>query len=95
MSSLFSFLFGNKPKTAAIAKERLTLLIAHERNDQNGKPDFLPALQQELVAVISKYVSVNPDDIRVSLEKQGNYEVLEVKIELPEADGIRSAAPLL
>lgn len=95
MSSLFSFLFGNKPKTAAIAKERLTLLIAHERNDQNGKPDFLPALQQELVAVISKYVSVNPDDIRVSLEKQGNYEVLEVKIELPETDGIRSATPLL
>ena len=82
--SLFSLIFGNKPKTAHIAKERLQLIIAHERSGQNTKPDFLPALQQELVAVISKYVLVNPDDIKVSLEKQGNYEVLEVNIVLPE-----------
>ena len=87
--SLFSLIFGNKPKTATIAKERLQLIIAHERNDQNNKPDFLPALQKELIAVISKYVSVNPDDIKVSLEKQGNYEVLEVNIVLPEPQAAR------
>ena len=87
--TLFSLIFGNKPKTATIAKERLQLIIAHERNDQNNKPDFLPALQQELIAVISKYVSVNPDDIKVSLEKQGNYEVLEVNIVLPEPQATR------
>ncbi len=77
-------LFGNQPKSAQVAKERLQLIIAHERSDHTSKPDFLPALQQELVAVISKYVSVNRDDIKVSLEKQGNYEVLEVNIVLPE-----------
>jgi len=77
-------LFGNQPKSAQVAKERLQLIIAHERNDMSSQPDFLPALQQELVAVISKYVSVNQDDIKVSLEKQGNYEVLEVNIVLPE-----------
>ncbi len=49
-----------------------------------GSANFLPDLQRELIAVISKYVKVNPDDIRVSLEKQDRYEVLEVKIELPE-----------
>ena len=87
--SLFPLIFGNKPKTATIAKERLQLIIAHERNDQNNKPDFLPALQKELIAVISKYVSVNPDDIKVSLEKQGNYEVLEVNIVLPEPQAAR------
>jgi len=87
--TLFSLIFGNKPKTATIAKERLQLIIAHERNDQNNQPDFLPALQQELIAVISKYVSVNPDDIKVSLEKQGNYEVLEVNIVLPEPQAAR------
>ena len=81
--SLLSMLFGNKPKTAAVAKERLQLLIAHER-DGGGSANFLPDLQRELIAVISKYVKVNPDDIRVSLEKQDRYEVLEVKIELPE-----------
>ncbi len=83
--SLFSLLFGNKPKSAAIAKERLQLIIAHERADQSSKKDFLPEMQKELVAVISKYVSINPDDIKVSLERQGNYEVLEVNIVLPES----------
>ena len=60
-------LFGNKPKSAQVAKERLQVIIARERSDQSGPADFLPALQQELVAVISKYVKVNQDDIKVSL----------------------------
>jgi cell division topological specificity factor len=83
--SLLSLIFGSKPKTANMAKERLQLIIARERVD-DGKPsaDFLPAMQQELVAVISKYVHVNADDIKVSMEKKGNYEVLEVNIVLPE-----------
>lgn len=81
--SLLSILFGNKPKSASIAKERLQLIIAHERAGKSA-PNFLPDLQRELVAVISKYVNVNPDDIKVSLEKQDNYEVLEVNIVLPE-----------
>ncbi|WP_319244067.1 cell division topological specificity factor MinE [uncultured Propionivibrio sp.] len=85
--SLLSLLFGNKPKTASVAKERLQLIIAHERNGQTSQQDFLPDLQKELIAVISKYVAVNPDDIKVALEKQGNYEVLEVNIVLPEAGG--------
>lgn len=87
--SLLSLIFGNKPKTAAVAKERLQLIIAHERSGHASKQDFLPDLQKELIAVISKYVSVNPDDIKVSLEKQGNYEVLEVNIVLPEPGGAR------
>ena len=87
--SLLSLIFGNKPKTASVAKERLQLIIAHERNGQSSKQDFLPDLQKELIAVISKYVAVNPDDIKVSLEKQGNYEVLEVNIVLPEAANAR------
>ena len=87
--SLLSLIFGNKPKTATIAKERLQLIIAHERSGPSSQPDFLPALQKELIAVISKYVSVNPDDIKVLLEKQGNYEVLEVNIVLPEPGNAR------
>jgi cell division topological specificity factor len=82
--SLLSMLFGNKPKTAHLAKERLQLIIAHERDGGGSSANFLPDLQRELIAVISKYVKVNTEDIRVSLEKQGNYEVLEVKIELPD-----------
>ncbi|HEX7639648.1 MAG TPA: cell division topological specificity factor MinE [Burkholderiaceae bacterium] len=81
--SLFSFLLGEKKKTAAVAKERLQIILAHERNGRS-KADYLPALQRELVAVISKYVSISPEDIKVNLERQDELEVLEVKIELPD-----------
>jgi cell division topological specificity factor len=80
--SLLSFLIGEKKKTASIAKERLQIILAHERTGR-GRPDYLPQLQRELIAVISKYVSIAPDDIKVHLERQGNLDVLEVKIELP------------
>jgi cell division topological specificity factor len=82
--SLLDLLFGKKQSSAAVARERLQLIIARERADNTNTPDFLPALQQELVQVISKYVHVNHEDIKVSLEKQDNYEVLEVNIVLPE-----------
>ena len=82
--SLLSLLFGEKKKTASIAKERLQLIIAREHSSASHGPDFLPALQRELIEVISKYVPVNPDDIKVQLEKQDNYEVLEVNIVLPD-----------
>ncbi len=80
-----SFFLGEKKRTATVAKERLQLILAHERNGRNSSPNYLPDLQRELLAVISKYVSVDPQDIKVLLERQGNLEVLEVKIELPDA----------
>ena len=83
--SFLSFLLGEKKKTASIAKDRLQIILAHERSGRNAsEPDYLPQLQRELIAVISKYVHVNPGDIRVHLERQDNLDVLEVKIELPE-----------
>jgi cell division topological specificity factor len=81
--SLLSFLFNKQPKSANAAKERLQIIIARERNGRAG-PDFLPALHQELIAVISKYVKVNPEDIKISLNSQGNLEVLDVNVVLPE-----------
>jgi len=63
----------------------LQLIIAHERAGGKAAADYLPALQRELVAVISKYVKISDDDIRVSLERQDDLEVLEVKIEIPQA----------
>ena len=84
--SIFSFLLGEKKKTASVAKERLQIILAHERSSLSGKkrPDYLPDLQRELMAVISKYVKINADDIKVHLEKQDDLEVLDIKIELPD-----------
>lgn len=86
--SFLSFLLGEKKKTASVAKERLQIILAHERAGRGAAtPDYLPALQRELVAVIGKYIQINPDDIKVQLERQDDLEVLEVKIELPERKG--------
>jgi len=86
--SLLSLFLGEKKKTASVAKERLQIILAHERSGRsNNQPDYLPALQRELMAVIAKYVKINPDDVRVNLERQDDLEVLEVKIELPETVG--------
>jgi len=87
--SLLSFLLGEKKKTASVAKERLQIILAHERSSLSGKrPDYLPELQRELIAVISKYVSIKAEDIKVQLEKQDDLEVLQVKIELPDGTAV-------
>ena len=82
--ALLSFLFPEKKKSANAAKERLQIIIARERTNRTG-PDFLPALHRELIEVISKYTMVNADDIKISLDRQGNLEVLDVNVVLPDA----------
>lgn len=83
--SFFSFLLGEKKKTAPVARERLQIILAHERSGRNAiEHDYLPELQRDLIAVISKYVNIHQEDIKVQLDRQENLEVLEVKIELPE-----------
>ena len=83
--SLLSFFLGEKKKSASVAKERLQIILAHERTGRGtSRADYLPKLQEELMAVISKYVKISPSDVKVSLERQDDFEVLEVKIELPD-----------
>ncbi len=82
--SILSFLLGEKKKSASVAKERLQIILAHERTGRGTPADWLPARQRELVDVISKYVKIDQRDIRVSLDRQDNLEVLEVKIEMPQ-----------
>jgi len=83
--SFLSFLLGQKKTSANVAKERLQIILAHERvGSGNNSPDYLPALQKELLAVISKYVKINPEDIKVQFDRQDSLEVLEVKIEMTQ-----------
>jgi len=87
MSRLRSFLFGGKKTSAAVAAERLQFILARQRphGSRAAAPDYLPALQQELIAVISRYARIHPDDVKVQCEMQGDIEMLEVKVELPQA----------
>ena len=79
---LLSFFKEDSKPTASIAKERLQVLVAHERNQRNA-PDYLPAMQREIMAVISKYVNVDDEDIQVQIENQDTLSVLELNITLP------------
>lgn len=81
--SLMDMLFGRKPKTADVARDRLQIIIAQERVKAQA-PDYLPTLQKELLEVLSKYVHVSLDDIRISQETQDGVDVLELNITLPE-----------
>ena len=72
-----------KEPTASIAKERLQIIVAHERG-QRSAPDYLPALQKELVEVIRKYVNIEQDQVHVALENQGTCSILELNITLPD-----------
>lgn len=81
---IFEFIWPSRRKTAEEAKERLQILLAHERSDLK-KPDQLPMLQQELLKVISKYFDVHPDKVEVKLDRGRKVSTLEVNIELPGA----------
>jgi cell division topological specificity factor len=81
--SLLDYFKITKPSSASVAKERLQILVAHERSSKN-QPSYLPQLQKELLKVIQKYVNVELDAISVNFEQDDHQETLEVNIVLPE-----------
>ncbi|MFZ0219759.1 MAG: cell division topological specificity factor MinE [Candidatus Aquirickettsiella sp.] len=84
--SLLNYIFRKKPNTATLAKERLQIIVSHERRTENNS-DFLPKLQQELIGVIAKYyVGIDPQQVKVDLERAGNCSILELNITLPNAE---------
>ncbi len=72
-----------QPATASLAKERLQILVSHERNQRN-QPSYLPQMKKELLEIIKKYVKVDSDAISINLEQDENHEVLELNIVLPD-----------
>ena len=82
---MFDFLRAKK-NTAETAKNRLQIIIAQERTSRGG-PDYLPLLQRELLEVIRKYVNVDVDAVKVDLVKDGDHDVLDISVALPEGQG--------
>jgi cell division topological specificity factor len=81
--SLLDF-FRSRPKgTANLAKERLTILVSQARSSR-GAPDYLPLLRKELLEVIRKYVNVDADAVTVNVQKDGDQDMLELSVALPE-----------
>lgn len=81
--SFWDYFRSTKPSTASVAKERLQIIVAHERN-KKGQPEYLPQLQQEILEVISKYVKIDQNDVQVQIDHNDDCAVLELNINLPE-----------
>ncbi len=77
------FFRSDKKSSASVAKERLQIIVARERATRNG-PDYLPLMKEELLLVVRKYVLIDDDAVQVQLERDGDCEVLELNITLPE-----------
>lgn len=88
---LINFLFPPRQTSAAIAKERLKIVLAHERAGSKA-PDFLPRLQKELIDVVGRYVDIRDDMIRVTLGNAGETSLLEINIEIEGAKAKTASA---
>ncbi|HAX36382.1 MAG: cell division topological specificity factor MinE [Arenimonas sp.] len=80
---ILDFLTQRNKNTANVAKSRLQILIQQERS-MRGAPDYLPLLQRELLEVIRKYINVDSDAVKVDLHKDGDSELLDISVQLPE-----------
>jgi cell division topological specificity factor len=90
--TMLSFLRWPRPSSSAdTAKERLQILLSHERTDRSS-PDFLPLLQRDILEVIQKYVRVGGDDVDIKLERGNDLSTLEINVELPGARALQVGA---
>jgi len=90
--SFFDY-FRKRPKSASLAKDRLSIIVARERAGTRAGADYLPQLQQELLAVIARYEKIDLSNVTVNLDRHGGSEVLELNITLPEAQSPTPGSP--
>ncbi len=82
--ALLDYFRSSKPNTtASLAKERLQIIVAHERNDRKS-PDYLPQLKQDILNVIAKYVKVSEEQVSVEFDQSDDLAVLELNVTLPD-----------
>ena len=86
--SLFNFF---RRASAPIARERLQILLAHERN-AGSHPDLLGMLREEILAVIGRHVAIDPDKVQIKMDRGKSVTTLAVDIEIPNRDQVSGAA---
>jgi cell division topological specificity factor len=90
--SLFNF-FKRNTTSAPVARERLQVLLAHERTVVGGESDLVAILREEIMAVIAKHMAVPQDKVQIKMDRGASVSTLEVDIEIPAAvAGLRPAA---
>ena len=80
--SLLGFFNRNK-NSAPVARDRLQILLAHERSSKEGQSDLITKLREEILAVISKHVTIDQDKVQIKLDRGASVSTLEIDIEVP------------
>jgi cell division topological specificity factor len=81
--------FFSRNRSAPVARERLQLLLAHERT-LTSRSDLIALLQREVLAVIAKHVAIDQDKVTVKLDQRAQVSTLEIDIEMPDGAMIRN-----
>jgi cell division topological specificity factor len=77
--------------SAPIARERLKILLSHERTS-HGQSDLLANLRDEILAVVAKHVNVEHDQVHVTMDRGNSVSRLEINVEVPHSTGALAAA---
>ena len=84
--------FFQRRNTATVARERLQILLAHERVLVSGEPDLVAVLREQILALVAKHVSVDQERVRVQMNRDATASTLEIEVELPAPSGARLAS---
>jgi cell division topological specificity factor len=85
--------FFIRRSSAPVARERLQILLAHERVLVSGEPDLVGVLREQILELVAKHVSVDQDRVRVQMNRDAAVSTLEIELELPApAPASRAAA---
>jgi cell division topological specificity factor len=88
--ALIDYFRSPKKQSASLAKERLQIIVAHQRN-QRHTPDYLPQMKKDILDVIRKYVDIDVEAVSVQLERNDDsLSVLELNVTLPDGDRIQA-----
>ncbi len=82
---LFNYFRTTPKNSASVAKERLQIIVAHERGERN-RPSYLPMMQEEILEVIRKYVHVEREDVNIHVDREDDCEILELNVVLPDEE---------
>lgn len=85
--------FFGRRKSASVARERLQILLTHERSAGGNQSDLIAVLREEVLAVIAKHVTVDPDKVEIKLERGKVVSILEIDIEVPTDAASKSGLP--
>jgi cell division topological specificity factor len=77
--------------SAPVARERLQILLAHERG-MRGQSDLLAILREEILAVIEKHIPVERDNVQIKMDRGDAVSLLEIDIEIPNSAGLLLSA---